>query len=75
MDIHTAAKYMEQGYRIKRDSDPDMLYLYYKDDALWICYNFVGHLPAHILIEDLLATDWELITDNIISYFPITYDK
>lgn len=73
MDIHTAAQYMKHGYRIRRASDPDLSYLEYHDDTLWVKHKFAGYLPALLLLEDLLATDWELITEGIIKDFPVIY--
>ena len=73
MDIHTAAHYMRHGYRITRQSRPELSYLYSKDDSLWELSTIVGHLPTYLLLEDLLATDWELITKGIIKHFPVTY--
>lgn len=74
MDIHTAAQYMQHGYRIRRPSRPDLSFLYCQGDALWELSTTVGHLPTYLLLEDLLATDWELITEGIVKYFPITYE-
>jgi hypothetical protein len=73
MDIHTAAHYMRHGYRIRRPSRHDLYYLYSKDDALWEFSLIVGNLPTYLLNDDLLATDWELITEGVIKYFPIIY--
>ena len=74
MDIHTAAKYMSLGYRITR---------------LWsvvsYMYNFHGHIRAvdydgndfslSFSMHDLLANDWEIITEGIIKEFPIIYQE
>jgi len=72
MDIHTAAHYMRHGYRIRRSSLPERSYLYSKDNMLWE-FSVAGHLPTYLLLEDLLANDWELITDGIIKHFPLIY--
>ena len=58
MDIHTAAKYMKHGYRIRRPHWPDSLY---RDE------NDVYSLA------ELLYDDWEIITQDIIKDFPLTY--
>lgn len=76
MDIHTAAKYMKLGYRVKRETEiytidstiiPPVKVPFTKvismDDN---SYQLLG-------LEDLLATDWELITEGIIKDFPVTY--
>ena len=74
MDIHTAAQYMKHGYRVRRASLPERSYLYIKDDMLWE-FSVAGHLPTYLLPEDLLATDWELITEGVVGYFPVTYEE
>jgi hypothetical protein len=74
MDIHTAARYMRHGYRIRRSSFPERSYLYNKDDMLWE-FSVAGHLPTYLLLEDLLATDWELITEGVVGHFPVTYKE
>ena len=62
MDIHTAAGYMKHGYRVRRPG-----------------WKHTYDLDMHVLVfvklslEDLLATDWELITEGIIKDFPVTY--
>ena len=76
MDIHTAAKYMKLGYRVKRETEiytidstinPPVKVPFTKvlsmDDST---YQILG-------LEDLLATDWELVTEGIIKDFPVTY--
>lgn len=73
MNIQTAAKYMQHGYRVRRPSDPDIAYLYYHQDRLWAHSLFLGTLPICLLMEDILADDWELITDGIVSHFPLEY--
>lgn len=73
MDIQTAAKYMVHGYRVRRPSDPDIAYLYYHQDRLWAKSLLLGQLPICLLMEDLLADDWELITDGITNHFPLEY--
>lgn len=63
MDIQSAAKYMAQGYRIKR--------------ARWNALSYCVSVPAHQMnefhTEDLIADDWEVIVSGIIGHFPITY--
>lgn len=62
MDIHTAAQYMQHGYRIRRTGWQHLD---------WISpENFVF---IKLQLEDLLANDWELITDGVVGYFPVTY--
>ena len=78
MDIHTAAHYMRHGYRIRRANWGVPNYVFIDDVSHQLCmceitpwYVFPhGMTPS---IEDLLATDWELITDGIIKHFPLTY--
>jgi hypothetical protein len=61
MDIHSAAFYLQQGYRIKR---PEW------GDSYMSCDNMGG---GSLSIDELLAKDWELVLEDIISYFPIKY--
>lgn len=63
MDIHTAAKYMRHGYRVRR---PGWNHTFDLD-----LYN-LEFVKLHI--EDLLSTDWELITEGITGHFPVTYE-
>jgi hypothetical protein len=80
MDIATAAQYMKLGYRVTRPSWPQGEYIYnccgvieritseshdgptYYSDGEWLPY-----------MEDLSASDWEILTKDIIKDFPITY--
>ena len=76
MDIHTAAKYMKLGYRIKRETEiftidstiiPPVKVPFTKVIVMdENTYQLLG-------LEDLLATDWEIITEGIVKDFPITY--
>jgi hypothetical protein len=59
MDIHIAAHYMKVGYRIRRPH--------------WESSQLPGK-DMVCSLEDLLATDWELVLDGIVRYFPIAYD-
>lgn len=62
MDIHTAAGYMKHGYRIRRQS---------WQHISWISPENIVFIK--LSMDDLLATDWEIITDGIIKDFPLTY--
>ena len=55
MNIQSAAAYVKQGYRIRR--------------SLWDKDAFMEPMSI-LLIDDLLANDWEIITANIIRNFP-----
>lgn len=78
MDIHTAAKYMRHGYRVKRETE-----IYTIDSTIvppikvpFTKVLIMDENSYQILgLEDLLATDWELITDGIITDFPVTYSR
>lgn len=64
MDIHTAAHYMRSGYRIRRASwDPES----------WISEEAMRRYPVTFVLRDLLADDWEVITQGIVKDFPLTY--
>lgn len=59
MNIQSAAAYAKQGYRVRRTS--------------WAKDAFMEPV-SYLLVDDLLADDWEIITENIIENFPtITY--
>lgn len=61
MDIQTAAKYMQHGYRIKRASWR----------GKWLSQDVL--LDEYKQLENLLADDWEVITEGVVEDFPITY--
>jgi hypothetical protein len=64
MDIQTAAKYADVGYRIRRTSwEPDE----------WVSEETLRRHPISFTLPDLLADDWVIITDGIVADFPITY--
>lgn len=78
MDIHTAAKYMRHGYRVRRETE-----IYTIDSTIVppvkVPFTKVIMMDENthqlLNLEDLLADDWELITDGIVSYFPIAYEE
>jgi hypothetical protein len=78
MDIYTAAQYMKHGYRVRRQIE-----IYTIDSTIdppvKVPFTKVVEMGENTFqlfsLEDLLATDWELITDGIVSYFPITYSS
>ncbi len=82
MDIHTAAKYMQHGYRVRRSSWEQGGFIY--DDRYFISHvslvndGLDGKRPFESdwmpESEDLVADDWELITEGIVSHFPVTYE-
>lgn len=74
MDIHTAAKYMRHGYRIRRGWWHSSVYAYEEMELIWLRSDS-GVNDCTFTIDDLLADDWELITEGIVAYFPVTYDK
>jgi hypothetical protein len=63
MNLHTAAPYLRQGYRIRRTIWENHPILFISEKNLVALYYF----------DDLVADDWELITEGIIQQFPITY--
>lgn len=62
MDIVTAFKYRECGYRIRRTAWVTGMYLDH--------HNFTY---IKLFAEDVLCDDWEIITEGIVKDFPITY--
>lgn len=73
MDIHTAAKYMQHGYRVKRAGWQMIEYVYHTESGISGKIKDGGHMFVDFSLKDLLADDWELITEGIIKDFPITY--
>jgi hypothetical protein len=62
MNIIAAFKYREHGYRIRRTE--------------WIeSYNILPNSMYRVRLsaKDILADDWEIVVDGIVSQFPITY--
>ncbi len=85
MNIHTAAGYMKHGYRIKRaDWDP-RTYLFVEYNGVIRCKTRCLHpdpLPDtyenhdwYPRLHDMIADDWELILEGIVTDFPVTYDS
>lgn len=64
MDIITAFKYLECGYRIRRNI---------WDQNVWISSNTFISSALVLKVEDVLAEDWSIILDGIIKDFPPTY--
>jgi len=64
MDIHIAAKYMNLGYRIRR---PD-----WNADMFLDSHSMIF---TKLVLAELLAEDWEIITEGIIQEFPIRYQE
>lgn len=62
MNIQTAAKYMDLGYRITR---PGLVY----HPFTWLYGD-----PITLTLEELLADDWEIIKDGIVEEFPVLYE-
>ena len=83
MDINTAAKYMEQGYRIRHAGWIPGCYLF--KDGLEIKVNYVQTYGGGVyhntqgawrpIAFELTSDGWELITEGVIKHFPVTYDK
>lgn len=76
MDIHTAAGYMKHGYRVKRETE-----IYTIDSTIVppvkVPFTKVLSMDDNthqmLSLEDLLATDWELVLEGVIDGFPVTY--
>lgn len=77
MDIYTAAKYLKLGYRIKRETEINTI------DSTIVPPTKVPFTKVIVMdensyqllgLEDLLATDWEIITEGIVKDFPLTYE-
>lgn len=73
MDVVTAAKYLAQGYRIRRTAWTMATYITEVHGHLWGRNNQVGSFSMSLDLSDLLADDWEIITTGIVKDFPITY--
>lgn len=80
MNIKAAASYLKAGYRVRRASWASKAYV--SPMGNWFGHHFLvpganyyndcGYQPR---IDDLLADDWEIITDGIVKDFPITYQE
>lgn len=78
MDIHTAAKYMSSGYRVKRVAWTSVDYIYDSQGSIMGSFTNActkGEFSLSLSLQDLIADDWELITEGVIKHFPVTYDK
>jgi hypothetical protein len=77
MDIRTVAIYLRQGYRIRRSFwalGPPKIYAYEQHEILWLGGTNDGEVTdCPLTIDDLLADDWEIITEGIVKDFPLTY--
>lgn len=66
MDIQTAARYMKHGYRIRRASWTD-------EPIKWLdIWKWEDGEPFPLYLDELLADDWEIITEGIVADFPLT---
>ena len=78
MDIHTAAKYMSSGYRVRRVAWTSVDYIYDSQGSIMGSFTNActkGEFSLSLSLQDLMADDWELITEGVIKHFPVTYDK
>ena len=78
MNIQAAAKYLEQGYRIRRKAWAGVMYAfitYPGEHNVWGFTDFAGKFSLSLDVDDLLADDWVVITEGIIKDFPITYQE
>lgn len=76
MDIHTAAIYMGQGYRVKRLAWTSVDYVYEFQGRIMGSFTNActkGEFSLSFNLQDLLADDWEIITEGIVKDFPLTY--
>lgn len=64
MDIHTAAKYMNLGYRIRRPGWRSNMFMD-RDSMIF----------TKLVLEELLVEDWEIVIEGITSHFPINYQE
>ena len=72
MDLHSAAQYLKVGYRIKRIAWEYVKYATSISGHIWggtDSYEF----SLSFSLDDLLADDWEIVLEGIVSDFPITY--
>ena len=65
MDFITAVRYAKLGYRIRRPAWAEEQYI--DEDS---------ELDAYRWMDNVLADDWEIITEGIVEHFPvITYSN
>jgi hypothetical protein len=65
MNIQAAARYLQLGYRIKREN---------WDNGFYIDTSITAFL-GETSLDDLLADDWEIDFFNLTSDQPITYSR
>jgi hypothetical protein len=69
MSLCEAIKYLKLGYRIRRaGTSLDDFMSSYLGPECWADGN-----PFPIMLNELLADDWEIVLENIVKDFPITY--
>jgi hypothetical protein len=64
MNIVEASLYAKLGYRIIREV---------WDPAYWLSPDALNGDPG-LSIEDLTATDWKIVLEELISHLPVKYD-
>lgn len=68
MDIHTAAHYLKSGYRVRRSAWTNKNRYIRQMNGVLLAGNQT-HEPewqCHFVLEELLATDWEINFNRII---------
>jgi hypothetical protein len=77
MDIQTAARYMQHGYRVRLPSWSDGVFLRTDLISMFAKCEFRSKVRISVIWvpgqEELLSDDWEVITDGIVKDFPLTY--
>lgn len=80
MNIYTAALHMQQGYRVMRPVWPvgeyvanccGVLERRWSESVDGQTHSSLGEWLPYL--DDIVADDWEIITQGIIKDFPITY--
>ena len=77
MNIQTVAHYLNSGYRIRRPEWHPSEYVFLRSGCLYSReHEYHGHSLGlfHAGIDELLADDWEIITEGIASHFPLKYE-
>lgn len=81
MDIHTAALYMQHGYRVRHAGWITGCYLYKEGLSIRVNYvqtygggvNISSQGEWHPILFELTSDGWEIITEGIVKDFPLTY--
>ena len=76
MDIRTIAGYLKLGYRVRRTSWDIIDYVHFAHGRIFCKFksdSINKYFAYDLWFGDLLADDWQLITEGVVKDFPLTY--